>query len=138
VLLAFPWLFVPFGLYNLIVFSKAGTVAPQEVFNQAVGGIRLASGAIWSPSLGDVLITLALMLLFGEILQAAAKGAKSLLDHCLSVALFLLCVSEFIVKPEAATSVFFLFVFISLIDVLAGFCVTFSAARRDFAAGGAS
>jgi hypothetical protein len=138
VLLAFPWLIVPFGLYNLIVFSKAGTVAPQEVFNQAVGAIRLASGAIWYPSLGDGLITLALMLLFGEILQAAARGAKSVLDHSLSTVLFLLCLSEFIVRREAATSVFFLFVFITLIDVLAGFWVTISAARRDFPAGGAS
>jgi hypothetical protein len=138
VLLAFPWLFVPFALYNLIVFSKAGAAAPKEIFSQIVGAIPLASGAVCSLSLGDLLAALALMLLFGGMLQAAARGAKPLIDHCLSVALFLLCLVEFVVRREAATSVFFLIVAVTLVDTLAGFWVTFHGTRRDFAAGGTS
>ncbi|MCG8561936.1 MAG: hypothetical protein MI824_19235, partial [Hyphomicrobiales bacterium] len=55
--------------------------------------------------------------------------------HALSTVVFIICIIEFLVVPEAATSLFFFITIIALIDVIAGFSVTIRAARRDFAMG---
>ena len=49
--------------------------------------------------------------------------------------LFIVCIVEFLMLPAFATSVFFLVMLMSLLDVMAGFMVTIAAARRDFAVG---
>ena len=49
--------------------------------------------------------------------------------------MFVICLIEFLTVKEAATSVFFIIMFIALIDVIAGFSVTIRAARRDLNVG---
>ena len=50
----------------------------------------------------------------------------------LSMGLFVVMLIEFLLLPQAATSVFFLLMMISLLDVLGGFTITARAARRAF------
>ena len=45
---------------------------------------------------------------------------------------------EFLVVPAAATSEFFFILFVTLIDVVAGFSITIRGARRDFGGIGAN
>ena len=52
-------------------------------------------------------------------------------DHALSLILFLGMLVEFLLVKQAATATFFLLLVISFIDVLGGFAVTLRSAQRD-------
>ena len=97
--------------------------------------IVMLSGALWVITVSDALIAITLVLLFIEILKATQTGGNSLVDHALSTVVFIICLTEFLVIPEAATSLFFIITLVALIDVIAGFSVTIRAARRDIAIG---
>ena len=128
-ILTFPFLLLSVIAYNAIVFMT-GTPFETVLFQ-----IPMISGAVWNFTLGDALIAATLFLLFVEILKATRTGGNSLVDHALSTVVFIACLIEFLVVPEAATSLFFFITVIALIDVVAGFSVTIRAARRDFAVG---
>ena len=128
-ILTFPFLLLSVIAYNVIVFAT-GTPFETVLFQ-----IPMISGAVWNFTLGDMLIAATLFLLFVEILKATRTGGNSLVDHALSTVVFIACLIEFLVVPEAATSLFFFITLITLIDVVAGFSVTIRAARRDFAVG---
>jgi len=128
-ILSLPYLILSVIAYNAIVFTT-GTPFDTMVFQ-----VPMMSGVTWTFTLGDMLITGTLFLLFIEILKATRTSGNSLIDHALSTIVFIICIIEFLVVPEAATSLFFVITLITLIDVIAGFSVTIRAARRDFAVG---
>ncbi len=128
-ILTFPFLLLSVIAYNVFVFVT-GTPFEMTVFQ-----VPMISGAVWTFTLSDFLVTATLFLLFIEILKATRTGGNSLIDHALSTIVFIACLIEFLVVPEAATSLFFFITIITLIDVVAGFSVTIRAARRDFAVG---
>ncbi len=142
-ILSLPWLLVSVIVYNVIVFlfgpDKADAVTgeydPSTVFNDVLFQIPMLSGATWSFTLGNLMVIFSLGLLFMEILKATRTGGNSLVDHSLSTLVFVICLIEFLTVKEAATSVFFIIMFITLIDVIAGFSVTIRAARRDLNVG---
>lgn len=131
-ILSLPWIVLSLIAYNVIVFV---TGTP---FDTVILELPMISGAVWRFELGDALLTMTLILLFVEILKATRTGGNSLVDHALSIIVFIICIIEFLVVPEAATSLFFLITIIALIDVVAGFSVTIRAARRDFGVGPAA
>ena len=128
-LLSVPLLVLPVIAYNVLAFST-GIAWSDEVL-----GLDMVSGARWVMSVSDLFIAVTLVLLFGEILKATRTGPGSLVDHILSTGLFIVCLVEFLLVPEAATSTFFLLMAMTLFDVIAGFSVTIRAARRDFGVG---
>ena len=95
----------------------------------------LPSGATWYISLGDMLVATALFLLFFEVLKSTRTSGKSVIDHSLSLVVFIACLILFLVWQPAATSVFFIVMLVTLVDVIAGFSVTIRAARRDYTVG---
>ncbi|HWK95234.1 MAG TPA: hypothetical protein VNR39_07410 [Pseudolabrys sp.] len=125
-LLGFPLLLVPFAIYNIIAFLWAGAS-----WSDAVMRVHLVSGGDWTMSAGDILIAVSLVFLFGEIVKATRIGTRAVVDHALSLLLFLAMMVEFLLVPQAATGTFFLLMAISLVDVLAGFAVTLRTAQRD-------
>jgi hypothetical protein len=132
-ILSLPWLVIPIILYNLIAFSSAST----DVFNQPLLSVGMISGAVWNLTVGDVVVLITLVLLFVELIKATRTGGSSIVDHALSMILFVICIVEFLVVAQAATSEFFFILFVVLIDVIAGFSITIRGARRDFGFGGA-
>ena len=54
-------------------------------------------------------------------------------DHALSMTLFVIALLEFLLVPACGTSVFLIVTALTLIDVIAGFAVSLSTARRDIA-----
>jgi len=125
----FPLLILVFAAYNSIVFFTKSTFS-TEIFS-----LTMISGAQWVFNLGDLLVTVALLMLFIELLKATRSGTVSIVDHMLSTFVFIGFLVEFIVVEQAATSVFFLLTVIALIDVIAGYSVTIQSARRDFGVG---
>src|SRR3972149_641481 len=125
-ILGFPLLLIPFAIYNIIAF-----LMPGVGWTGALTSVHMMSGGDWSMSAGDILITFAILLLFGEMMKSTRIGVRSVVDHGLSLLLFLVMLVEFLLVQQAATATFFLLLVISFIDVLGGFAVTLRTAQRD-------
>lgn len=128
---AIPMLVVSFILYNLVVFTMG-----QETLNQAIFTTTLLSGGTWSFTWGDLLLLITLFLLFIEIVKSTFTSTSTLIDHALSMVLFIALLVEFLMVQGAATSVFFLILVAALIDVIAGYTIGIRVARRDLSIGG--
>jgi len=85
----------------------------------------------WMVSLGDILVAASLAVLFVELLKSTTSQRVAIINHALSMMLFVGCLVEFLLAPACATSTFFLITLMVLLDVLAGFIVTIVSARRD-------
>ncbi|KQY36513.1 MULTISPECIES: hypothetical protein [Rhizobium/Agrobacterium group] len=131
---AIPLLIVPFILYNLGMMGILGS-GGVAVFEDTVFSMTMLSGAIWTMSMGDLTIVIALVLLFVEILKATRISSKALMDHLLSMVLFIVFLVEFLLVANAATHVFFILMTICFIDVIAGFSVSMRTAGRDVSIG---
>ena len=125
-LIGFPLLLIPFAIYNIIAF-----LMPGVSWTGALTTVHMVSGGDWSMSIGDMLVTLAILLLTGEVLKSTRIGIRTVLDHGLSLILFLALLVEFLLVRQAATATFFLLLVISFVDVLGGFAVTLRSAQRD-------
>jgi hypothetical protein len=129
---AFPLLALPVLAYNLLALTVAGgfggSGAPERMSAQLFS-IRTASHTQWPVSLADLL--LALVVLFIELLKSTTSRQVAIVNHSLSMILFILCLVEFLLIPAFATSAFFLLTLMVLLDVLAGFIVTIVASRRE-------
>ena len=130
----FPLLALPVLIYNLLALTLAGGFsgvdAPARMSMQLFT-VRTASRAVWAITLGDLLLTVALIVLFVELLKSTASRQVAIINHSLSMVLFIVCLVEFLLFPAFATSAFFLLTLMVLLDVLAGFIVTIVASRRE-------
>jgi hypothetical protein len=127
-LIGVPLLVITFAIYNIIAF-----LMPGVNFNASIFSVHMVSDAEWPVTVSDILITLGLVLLFVEIIKATRLGSRSLVDHMLSMLLFVIMLVEFILLRQAATSTFFLLMVISLVDVVGGYSVTIRTSQRDIA-----
>ena len=112
--------------YNIVVYLTGFTMDSE------LASLSLVSGAVWIVKLGDLFLASALLLLFLELINATKTGASTIINHALSMLVLLVALVQFIVLPQFGTSVFFIIVLVNLLDVIAGFTVTITAARRDF------
>jgi hypothetical protein len=94
--------------------------------------VPLVSGTVWTVTIGDILLVFGLLMLFLELINATRTGSATIINHALSMLVLLVALVQFIVLPQFGTSVFFLIVLLNILDVIAGFTVTITSARRDF------
>lgn len=133
---AIPLLLFVFVFYNLLVLF-GGDADPNIALRKEVFAVTLPNGKFpWSFSRGDLVILLLLVMLFFELLKATYTSTTSLLDHGLSMLVFVVCLIEFLMISQAQTSIFFFLVVATLIDVIAGYTIGIRVARRDLAIGG--
>ena len=123
---AFPLLLIPFILINVLMFTVDGGLSAQ-VFNAA-----LPSGAKLILTASDLSILVGLVFLYFEILKSTRTGNSSIIDHVLSLTLFVIALLELLLSPAAGTGPFLVLALMMFIDVIAGFTVSISVARRDF------
>lgn len=131
---AVPLLALPVLVYNLIVLTLPGGFKAADAslgLAAPLFTIRMTSGAGWAVSLADLLLAASLVVLFVELLKSANSKRLAIVNHSLSMVLFIVCLVEFLLLPAFATSTFFLLALMVLLDVLAGFIVTIVSARRD-------
>ena len=131
---AFPLLAIPVVIYNffavtMIATSKAGDFATS--WTKTLFNVPMPRNAQWAVSGGDLLILVALIMLFFELLKATSNNKIAIINHSLSMILFVICLVEFLLIPAFATSTFFLITTMTILDVLAGFIVTIVASRRE-------
>ena len=115
--------------YNIIVYLTGLTMESQ------ITTITLISGAMWTITIGDLILFFGLILLFLELVNSTRTGASTIVNHALSMLVLLIALVEFIVLPQFGTSTLIALVMLALFDVIAGFTVTITAARRDFTVG---
>jgi len=125
-MLGFPLLLIPFAIYNIIAF-----LMPGVAWSSVVSTVHMMSGVDWKMTTGDVLVALAILLLCGEVVKSSRISRRIIIDHALSLVLFLGMLIEFILVKQAATATFFLLLVVGFIDVLGGFAVTLRSAQRD-------
>jgi hypothetical protein len=124
-LIAFPLLIIPFVLYNMIAFLLS------LEFSTPLFNVPLLSGRSLSVNTGDMLVILAVLLLYLEILKATRLSSKAIMDHVLSMILFLGMAIEFIAVRQAATSTFLILVALAFVDVIGGFTISIRTAQRN-------
>lgn len=131
-----PMMIVPVILYNFMAFSGTaynGVDAMRARLDTDFLTVPMASGVTWSITPGHALIAVSLAMLFIEIIRSTRTGRVEVMNHAISLVLFVLCLMQFLLMPAFATSVFGLIAAMALLDVLAGMSVGIASARRDFA-----
>src|SRR4051812_27498639 len=116
-LIGFPLLLIPVAIYNMIAFLF------RTGFTAILFSVRLLSGATFGVTMHDIIVTLAILLLFVEIMKSTRVGIRSVVDHILSLLLFIAMIGEFMAVQHAATSTFFTLVMLAFVDVISGYSV---------------
>ena len=120
-----PLLVFVVAAYNVLALIT-GTPMTATILS-----LPLPSSASLTVTLGELLILFGLLLLYLEIFKATRTGMASIIDHLLSIALFIVCLVEFLLLAGMGTATFLILSVMTLIDVIAGFTVTITGARRD-------
>lgn len=131
---AFPLMLVPLALYNLAMLGLMGE-GGAAALDKVVLSLSMLSGAVWTMSLGDLMIVIGLVALFFEIVKATRTGSGSLVNHMLSLVVFILFLVEFLLVQGAATQIFFILMTIAFLDVIGGFVISIRTAGRDVSIG---
>jgi len=134
----FPLLLIPLIIYNLIALG-GGVIFHHDVQDMLSIhhslNIHMFSGDTWSFSFGDFLVLLSLCLLFVEVVKATRTTSNEIINHGLSLVVFIVALIEFITLKGFATSPFFFIMFMSLFDVIAGYTISIVAAEHDLGLG---
>src|ERR1700719_986684 len=98
-ILGFPLLLIPFAIYNMRAFLTPGVgwTAPAAT-------IHMMSGQDWVLPYEDLLTAFAILLLAVEIMKATRMGMRTIVDHVLAMALFIVMLIEFLLVRQARTS----------------------------------
>jgi hypothetical protein len=124
-----PLLIFPFAIYNLVVLLMPGFSWNKEIWH-----VYMISGGEWGITASDVIIAGSVVILLIDMLKSARRsGRRTIVDHVLSMILFVGMLIEFMTVKAVVSSTFFLLLVISFVDVAGGFAVSIraAAARRD-------
>ena len=128
---ALPMLAIPLILYNALALS-GGT----ELLDRVLFTMPMLKGGSWQFKIGDLVLVVTIIMFFIEIIKSTFTGTSAMLDHALSLVLFIVAGLEFLIVPQAASSTFFFIVLLTLIDVIAGYTIGIQTARRSVNVGG--
>ncbi len=126
--------FFPFMLIAVLAYS-IGVAVMNMPPDQVMLSTGLPSGASLVLSVQDVLLTIATVVLFFEIMNAASARSSSILNHGLSLLVFIACFLAFLLLPAFGTGTFLVITIMTLVDVVAGYSISILAARRDLTVG---
>ena len=140
-LIALPLLIIPVVIYAIVILTgvvgTGGVAAAEQALRDPIFTVPMVSGSGWNIGSGDLILFLALILLFFELLKSTSSQKVAIVNHALSMILFVACLVAFLLIKGFATSTFFLILTMIMLDVLAGFIVTIISARKDLDFGGA-
>jgi CHASE2 domain-containing sensor protein len=114
---------LPVAAYNLIAIALGGfgQVGLAPHLTAALFETRSVAGDAWPVSISDLLLAAALVTMFVELVKAPPDRRIAVVNHALSIVLFVVCLAEMLVFAGFANSTFFLITLMVLLDVLAGF-----------------
>ncbi|CDH43450.1 MAG: hypothetical protein IPL59_13215 [Candidatus Competibacteraceae bacterium] len=121
---------IPLLVFVVAAYTALALVVPIWL-DSVLFVLPLLSGAVLPFRGGDLLLVMGLLLLCVEIYRATSSSSAAILNHVLSLVVFIIALIELLVTPKMASMTFFLIMLMTLIDVITGFTVTISSARRD-------
>jgi hypothetical protein len=133
----FPVLLVVLVVYNVLAVAHGlgGNEAMQTFLLREHVTFHMFSGDLWDFNLGDLVLTTGFLCLFVEVVKATRTTRRELINHGLSVLVFVVALIEFIVVKGFSTSVFFFVVVMTAFDVVAGYTISIVAAEHDLGVG---
>ncbi len=123
-------------IYNIFIVYFARLDPGGDILGFIPIKFRLPSGRIWGPSISDMLVLSGLFVLYIEIVKATRTADSTIVEHTFSMFVFLVYLIEFLLVDAVGDSAFLILACMSFLDVVAGFTITFSTAKRDFSVGG--
>ena len=106
----------------------------QELLSHGID-MHMFSGDTWHFGVNDLLVLIALVMLFVEVVKATRTTAREIVNHALSMLTFVVTIICFITLKGFATSTFFLIMAMCLFDVIAGYTISIVAAEHDLGLG---
>jgi hypothetical protein len=132
---AIPLIIVPFIIYFVVILI-GGSGTADEILNKQLFKLHMVSGADWVFRTSDLITIFTMIALFAELIKSTYTSSSQMIDHGLSMLVFILCLVCFLLVPKATSSVFFLIMIAALVDVVAGALIGIRTARRDLNIGG--
>jgi hypothetical protein len=130
-----PLLIIPIAVYNFLALG--GGIAGHDLqrLTDASFGIKMFSTQVWTIRLEDFFLLTGLAMLFIEVIKATRTTSRELINHGLSMLVFVVALIEFITLKGFATSTFFFLTLFTLFDVVAGYTISIVAAEHDLGMG---
>lgn len=123
-----PFFIYVFVIYNILLFFDVNLTVNLLTFN-------LISGAALAVNGSDCLLSISVFMLYFEIWKSTKSTRDTIFDHLFSTLVFVAFLIEFLVYPKAGNSTFLIIMLMSFLDVVSGFTISISTARRDFTMG---
>lgn len=123
-----PFLAFLLVFYNFLAFSNPDQ---NSALNFVWLDTLLVSGAVLRMTISDLIIMLGVVSLYIEIYKSTTPTDYTILDHVLSMIVFVIFLIEFLVFPQVGQPAFLILTLMSFLDVIAGFTVTIVSARKD-------
>lgn len=129
---------IPLFLYVLIAANFIMMSGPidQSLINVVMFEFLLPSGRLIVLTISDAFILASILFLYIETFKATRTSTISIIDHALSLVVFVVFLIEFLVVPRLGNTTFLIATVASFMDVVMGFTVTISTAKRDVAFSG--
>ena len=128
---------VPLFLYillaaNIVMWSGTEQTSPLNIIALE---FTLPSTRAIIITISDLFILSSFFALYIETFKATRTSNHVLIDHALSLCVFVVCLIELLIFPRLGNTTFLVITVAALLDVIMGFTVTLSAARRDISFG---
>ena len=125
--------YVPFLIFPVIIYAflaltwgaKAGADFTAQVF-----AIPMASGDVFSMSVGSLFIAFAILCLFAEVVRSARPTNAAIGENMSTALLLVVCLVLFLMVRGFGTSEFFLVTLLLLVDFMTDAAVMVFTARR--------
>lgn len=131
-ILQIPLLAIILIVFNLVIFSSPLALGANA---NPLFALTLPTGTQWLPTVSDLLVIGGVILLYLELFKATRTSVSAIFEHVLSLFVFLVFLIEFIVVPAAGNSTCVILMLLALLDVIGGFTISISSARRDIGFG---
>ncbi|WP_439497670.1 hypothetical protein [Bosea sp. (in: a-proteobacteria)] len=126
--------FFPFMVVAVIAYAVTVAVTGVPLANEVLG-FGLPSGTRFVLTVSELLLAVATIVLFFEIMNATSAKSSSILNHGLSMLVFIACAGCFLLVPGFGTGTFLIITLMALVDVVAGYSISILTARRDMTFG---
>ena len=128
-------LFLTFPLFAYVLIAAnivmlSGSVE-QSMLNIIVFEFALPSSRSIVFTVSDIFIMGSLFVLYIEVFKATRVSTSTQIEHALSLLVFVFALVQFLIVPRLGNITFLIIVIASLMDVVIGFTVTISTAKRD-------
>lgn len=127
--------FFPFMVLAVIAYAVPVAITGVPLAREVLA-FALPSGERFAMTVSELLLAVSTIVLFFEIMNATSAKSSSILNHGLSMLVFIACFVIFLLIPGFGTGTFLIITLMALVDVVAGYSISILTARRDMTFGG--